>query len=327
MALTRRCLGLAAAGLSAAAVATTARAQQPWPDRPIRLVVPFAPGGVVDLLARSLAPHLQYGLGQPIVIENRAGAGGNVGAELVAKAPPDGYTLLLSSTGPLAINAALYAQMPYDAATGFAPIALCMVTPMVLVVPAAQPWRTLGELLAAARAQPGRISAGSAGNGSTPHLALELLRSLARVDITHVPYRGVGPAMTALLAGEIQMMFDTAPLIMPHLRSGAARPLGVTSEQRMAVLPEVPTIAEADVPGYVSSSWFGLVAPAGTPAPVLARIAEAAAAALRQPDVVARFADQGGELGGMGPEEFARFILAEREKWTAVVRASGARAE
>jgi tripartite-type tricarboxylate transporter receptor subunit TctC len=324
MALSRRRLGFAA--LAAASLPRAVLVQH-WPDRPVRIIVPFPPGGVVDLLARSLAPHLQAALGQPMVVENRAGAGGNVGAEAAAKSAPDGTTLLLSSTGPLAINAALYAQMPYDPATAFTPIALCLVTPMILVVPAAQPWRSLGELLAAARASPGRLSAGSAGNGSTPHLALELLRSLARVEITHVPYRGVAPAMTALLAGDIQMMFDTAPLVMPHIRAGAARPLGVTSEGRMAVLPEVPTIAEAGVPGYVSSSWFGLVAPAGTPAPVVARVAEAAAAALRQPDVVARFAAQGGELGGMGPEEFGRFILTERTKWTAVVRASGARAE
>ena len=326
MTLSRRRLGLAATLLAAPALPRTGLAQG-WPDRPLRLIVPFPPGGVVDLLARSLAPHLQSALGQPVVIENRAGAGGNVGAEAAAKSPPDGYTLLLSSTGPLAINAALYAQMPYDPATAFTPVALCLTTPMVLVVQAAQPWRRLDELLAAARAQPGRISAGSAGNGSTPHLALELLRSLARVEITHVPYRGAAPAMAALLAGEIQMMFDTAPLVMPQIRAGAVRPLGVTSEERMAALPDVPTIAEGGVAGYVSSSWFGLVAPAGTPAPVVARVAEAFAAALRQPDVVARFAAQGGTLGGMEPEEFGRFILEERAKWGAVVRASGARAE
>jgi tripartite-type tricarboxylate transporter receptor subunit TctC len=331
--LPRRRLGLSGAAAALAALGGAAppllragpsRAQS-WPDRPIRLVVPFPPGGVADLLARSLAPHLQALLGQPIVVENRAGAGGNVGADAVAKSPPDGNTLLLSSTGPLAINAALYGQMPFDPATAFAPVALALVAPMVLVVRADRPWRGLGDVLEAARAAPGRLSGGSAGNGSTPHLALELLKSMARVDITHVPYRGVAPATTALLGGDIQMMFDTVPQAMPQIRGGALRPLAVTTARRVAALPEVPTVAEAGVAGYESSSWFGVVAPAGTPAAVVARLADAVAAALRQPEVVARFAEQGGELEGMGPEAFAAFIRAEREKWTAVVQASGAR--
>lgn len=329
--LSRRSLGLAGAAVIAASSPWPRRPAAgqaaPWvPDRPVRLIVPFPPGGVVDLLARALAPGLQERLGQPIVVENRAGAGGNVGAEVVAKAAPDGHTLLLSSTGPLAINAALYgARMPFDPEAAFAPIALALRTPMVLVVRADQPWRSLETLLAAARAAPGRLTGGSAGNGSTPHLALELMKAMARVDITHVPYRGVGPAMTALLAGDIALMFDTLPLVMPQIRAGAVRPLAVTSARRSPALPEVPTLAEAGVPGYESSSWFGFVAPAGTPAAAIGAVAEAVAAALRQPEVVERFAAQGGELGGMGPAAFAAFIREEREKWTAVVRASGAR--
>jgi len=299
-----------------------------WPEKPIRLVVPFPPGGVVDLLARSLSPHLQASLGQPIVIENRAGAGGNVGAEAVAKAAPDGYALLLSPVGPLAINQTLYDRMPFDPATAFAPVALVLTTPMILVVRADQTWTELGALLAAARAAPGRLSGGSAGNGSTPHLALELLKAMARIDITHVPYRGVAPAMAALLAGDIQLMFDTAPQVMPQIRAGTVRALGVTAAVRSAVLPEVPTIAEAGVPGFESTAWFGFVLPAGTPAPIVGRVAEAAAVALRQPDVVTRFAEQGGGvLGGMGPDAFSAFILSERRKWTEVVRASGAKAD
>jgi tripartite-type tricarboxylate transporter receptor subunit TctC len=328
--LPRRHLGLSGAAAAALGVAPPLLRPRPssaqsWPDRPIRLIVPFPPGGVADLLARSFTPHLQASLGHPVVVENRAGAGGNVGADAVAKSPPDGYTLLLTSTGPLAINAALYAQMPFDPAAAFAPIALALVAPMVLVVRADRPWRGLGDVLEAARAAPGRLSGGSAGNGSTPHLALELLKSMARVDITHVPYRGVAPATTALLGGDIEMMFDTVPQAMPQIRGGALRPLAVTTARRVAASPEVPTVAEAGVPGYESSSWFGLVAPAGTPAPVVARLADAVASALRQPEVVARFAEQGGELGSMGPEAFAAFIRAEREKWTAVVRTSAAR--
>ncbi len=319
----RRLAALAALGLAA-----PARAQS-WPERPIRLVVPLAPGGIVDLLARALAPHLQASLGQPIVVENRAGAGGNVGADHVAKSPPDGYTLLLSAAGPLAINAALYPALPFDPATAFAPVALVLATPMLLVVRADQPWRDLAALMAAARAAPGRLAAASGGNGSTPHLALELFKSMAGLDITHVPYRGQGPATTALLAGEVALMFDTATLAMPRVRGGEMRALGVTAPRRIAPLPEVPTIAEAGVPGYESSSWFGLVAPAGTPAPVVATLAQAMASALGRPDIVARFgAGTGGVLGGDGGAEgFAAFVAAERVKWTRVVRASGAQAD
>jgi tripartite-type tricarboxylate transporter receptor subunit TctC len=324
--ITRRCFA------ALAAVAPFPALAQSWPEKPIRLVVPLAPGGLVDLLARALAPHLQAELGQPFVVENRAGAGGNVGADHVAKSPADGYTLLLSPAGPLAINGALYPVLPFDPATAFAPVALVLATPMLLVVRADQPWRDVAGLLAAARAAPGRLAGASGGNGTTPHLALELFKAMAKVDITHVPYRGQGPATTALLGGEVQLMFDTAALVMPHLRGGAVRALGVTSARRIAALPEVPTIAESGVPRYESSSWFGLVAPSGTPAPVVARLAEATASALRRPEVVSRFGDQaGGVLGGGGgeerPEAFAAFIAAERVKWAEVVRASGARAD
>lgn len=319
MRITRRSGMVLAAGL--------AGAQAPrWEaERALRIVAPFPPGGVVDLLARSLAGPLSQDLGQPVIVENRPGAGGNVGADAVARAAPDGHTLLLSSPGPLAINAALYAAMPFDPEAAFVPIGLVLSTPMVLVVNAARPWGDVGALLTAVRAAPGRLAAGSAGNGTTPHLALELMKRLAGVDIVHVPYRGVGPAMTALVSGEIPMMFDTLALIGPQLTAGVIRPLAVTTAGRSARLPEVPTLAEAGVPGYAADSWFGMLVPAGTPPAVVARLAGALAAALARPELGARFAEQGGILGGMGPAAFGAFIRDERVKWTAVVRESGAR--
>lgn len=310
----------------AAVAPRPAAAQEPaFPSRPVRLIVPFATGGPSDIVARMIAPRMTQVLGQAVVVESRPGAGGVTGVDVAAKAPPDGHTVALGSAGGLAISPGLQPSMPYDALRDLAPLTLAVIVHEPVVVPAAMPWRTLGDMLAEARARPGRLNYGSTGPGSMPHLAGELIRLTAGVDITHVPYRGVAPATTALLGGDIQMMFDTVPQAMPQIRGGALRPLAVTTARRVAALPEVPTVAEAGVAGYESSSWFGVVAPAGTPAAVVARLADAVAAALRQPEVVARFAEQGGELEGMGPEAFAAFIRAEREKWTAVVQASGAR--
>lgn len=279
--------------------------------RPVRIIVPFPPGGLADLLARPLAARLQASLGAPVVVENRPGAGGNIGADLVAKAAPDGTTWLLGSIGPLAANQFLFASMPYDTRSAFAPCVLLVSTPKVIAVNAARPWRDLPALLADARARPGAIRGGSAGNGSSLHIALALLNQLAGVEITHVPYRGAAPAVTDLVAGTLDLMVDNTPNILPQLREGTARPLAVATAARLPVLPDVPTAAEAGLPGFVFGTWFGLAAPARTPPEVVARMAEAVNAALREPEIGPRLAETGAVIGGGTPGHFAAFIAEQ----------------
>ena len=320
--LRRRSL-LAAAMLPAA----HARAQAPWPAQPIRFVVPFPPGGLVDLLARPLAARLPQLLDHPVIVENRPGAGGNIGADLVAKAAPDGYTWMVGSIGTLAVNQFLYARMPYETRSAFAPTSLLVTTPKVIAVGAGKPWRSLAELIAAAKAAPGTLSAGSAGNGTSLHIALELFKRQAGVDIAHVPYRGAAPALTDLVAGRIDMIIDNLPNILPQLRDGAARPLAVATPGRLPQIPEVPTTAEAGLPGFLFGTWFGLAAPAGTPAPILARMAQAVDTALKDPEIGGRFADQGAILGGGTPAQFATFIAQETARLEPVIREASIRAE
>lgn len=300
---------------------------QAWPNKPIRIVAPFPPGGVADLLARGLQADLQAALGQQVIIDNKPGAGGNVGAEIVAKADPDGYTLLLASAGILTINEFLYTRMPFDPATAFAPITVVGDMPNIVVVHPKTGVTTLKGLIDKAKAEPGKLNFGSAGNGTTTHLAMELLQSAASIKLAHVPYKGAAPAVQDLVAGQIDGLVDNPPLVLGHIKSGAIRALALASPQRMAILPDVPTATEAGLPGFEASSWFALVAPAGTPKEIVARLNAEAAKILRDPRQVEAFAGRGVRLVGNSAEEFAAFIPKERARWGGLVKAAGVKAE
>jgi tripartite-type tricarboxylate transporter receptor subunit TctC len=302
-------------------------AQSGWPERPVRIVVPFPPGGSTDIVARFLSETLRERLGQPFPVENRSGAGGNVGTDHVAKSAPDGYTLVIDPPGPFAINEHLYRTMPYDPARDLAPIGLVAAVPIVLMVPTTSPAHSFAELIALAKREPGRLAFGSSSVGGTNHLAGELLRSMAGIDIFHVPYRGAAPAMTDLIAGRIQIYFDNMPGVLPHVREGRVRALAVAGSRRAAALPDLPTVSEAGLPGFEASSWFGMAAPGTTPAPLLERITAEVRNALSARDLRERLADTGAEPGTLFGADFRRFVEAEREKWGRVVQASGARAD
>jgi tripartite-type tricarboxylate transporter receptor subunit TctC len=308
------------------ALATPALAQGAWPNRPIRMVAPFPPGGLADVLARAVGEEMGRSLGQPVVVENRAGAGGNVGAEVVARAPADGYTLMMSSTGILSINQFLYPTLPFDPERGFAPISVVADMPMMLVVNPRMPVADARAFIEMARANPGRLNFGSAGNGTTGHLALALFTAAANVRIQHVPYRGAAPAVQDVLAGQLDGVFDNPPTVIQHVRAGQLRALMVTSAERMALLPDVPTAREAGLPEYAPSSWFGVVAPAGTPEPILARLQQDIATAVRQPSMQ-RLTESGLRLVGNSREEFAALIVAERARWGDAIRRDNIRLE
>ena len=328
-AITRRtALGTVLSAGAATLVAPGLRAQSAgYPAKPVRIVVPFPPGGLVDLLARSVSQSLAARLGQPFVVDNRAGAGGNIGADLVAKAAPDGYTLLASSMGPLAVNQFIYPAMPYDTNTAFSPITLLATTPKVVCVANARPWANLAALVAAAKEKPGQLTAGSAGAGSSLHLALELFKTETGTDIQHVPYRGAAPAVTDLVSGNIDMVIDNVPNILTQIRGKAVRPLAVATERRLPQLPDVPTTAEASVPGFLFGTAFGMAAPAGTPDAIIATLAEAVAVALRDPAIGGRLADQGTILGGTGPQAFAALVENEKRTLEPVIRRANIRAD
>ncbi len=306
-------------------LATPALAQGDWPTRPIRIVAPFPPGGLADVLARPLAARMQAAWGQAVVVENRPGSGGNIGADVVAKSPADGYTFLVGSIGPLAANEFLFSSLPFDPRSAFAPVALLATTPKVLCVGSGKPWQTLGEFTAAARA--GALTAGSAGNGSSLHLALELFNEAAGVRITHVPYRGAAQAVTDLMGGQIDSIVDNVPNILAQIRGGRVRPLATLTAARLPQLPEVPTMAEAGGPNLVFGAWFCLVAPAGTPAPVILRVAEQVDLMMRDPEVGGRLSAQGAELGGGGPDRLATLIATTRTQLEPVIRRNNIRAE
>jgi len=314
-------------GVAAAGAAAPALAQQRWaPDRPVRVVVPFAAGGSTDVTARLVAQALADRMGQPFVIENRPGAGGNVAAEHVARSAPDGHTLFMATSGIIAANQALYRTLPFDALRDFAPVTQVAFVPNILVVHPGVPANTLAELVALARSRPGQINYGSAGSGTSQHIAGALFAARAQLQIQHVPYRGGAPAVTDLVAGRIQMIFSPLVEVIAQVRANQLRPLAITTARRSALLPEIPTVSET-VPGFEVALWNSLVAPAGTPPAAIARIAEEAAAALRTPELRARLAEQGSEPVGSTPAEFAAFIRAEIPKWTEMVRLSGATAE
>jgi len=315
-------------GLLAAAAACALwpalAAAQAFPTKPITIIVPFAAGGTTDILARIIAQGLTAELGQSVVVDNRAGAGGNIGGQAAARSAADGYTLFMGTVGTHAINAALYKKMPFDPVKDFAPLTRVANVPNLLVANPAQPFKTVQELIAYAKANPGKINFGSSGSGSSIHLSGELFKSMAKVDMQHVPYKGSAPAVTDLLGNQIAIMFDNMPSAIQHVRSGKLRAIAVTTAQRSPELPDVPTIAEAGVPGYEATSWFGMFAPAATPAPVVGQLNKALVKVLAQPDVKKKINEQGAETAGETPEQFAAFIQQESVKWGKVVRESGA---
>ena len=319
---TRRRILLAAA-LAAAPLAAWAA----FPERPLRLVVPFPAGGAADLMARGLAQHLGEQLGQQVVIDNRGGAGGTVACEIVARAPADGYTLLFGTMGTQAINPALYSKLRYDPLKDFAPIALTHITPRVLVVGPSVKARNVGELIALARAKAGQLTYGSAGNGSSSHLSGALFESLAGVDLVHVPYKGSAPLLTDLLAGRVDATFDSFTVYEEHIKSGRVRALAVTSRTRMAALPQVPTLAEAGLPGYEVSNWLGVLAPAGTPKEIVTALHAAVIRAVADAGMKRQLTALGIEPAASTPDEFSALIRSEIPKWARLVKASGAMVE
>jgi tripartite-type tricarboxylate transporter receptor subunit TctC len=294
-----------------------------FPDRPLKIIVPYPPGGTTDLLARALAPRLSERLKQSVIVENRAGAGGTIGANMVAKSPADGYTLVFGSIASHGILPVLMQPAPYDALKDFAPVSLVASTPNVLIANPAAPFRTVAEMLAMARLKPGSVNFGSTSLGGSPHMSGELLKTLAQVDLLHVPYKGGGPMLIDLIGGQIQTGFDNLPSSINHIRSGRVRALAVTTAKRWPGAPDIPTMAEAGVPGYESSAWFGLLAPAGTPQTVVDLLQRQVASILATPEVKKVFIEQGAEPVGSQPGEFASLIASELQKWAKVAKTSG----
>jgi tripartite-type tricarboxylate transporter receptor subunit TctC len=321
---TRRAFVALAAALTVLPVASMAQA---YPTKPVTIVVPFAAGGTTDILARVVGQALTKELGQTVIVDNRAGAGGNIGAALAAKAPADGYTLFMGTVGTHAINQSLYKKLPFDPVKDFVPLTRVAMVPNLLVANPSKPFKTVKELIAYAKAHPGKVNFGSSGSGSSIHLSGELFNALAKVEMVHVPYKGSAPAVTDLLGGQIDIMFDNMPSAIQHVRNGRLRPLAVTTAKRSPELPDVPTVAEAGVPGYEATSWFGMFAPAGTPAPLVARLNGALVKVLADADVKKKLAEQGAEPYAEKPEQFAEFIRKETAKWSQVVKASGASAD
>jgi tripartite-type tricarboxylate transporter receptor subunit TctC len=304
-----------------------ASAQTTYPTKPVRILVPFPPGGPADALARIVGDKLGQALGQPFVIENKPGAGGNIGMEQGAKAVADGYTLTLAPTGNLTIAPSLYAKLPYDPAKDYAPITVLATVPNILIVHPSVPARSVAELIALAKAKPGTLNYASPGNGSGPHLAGELLKSMAGIDLVHVPFNGVGPAMTGVLAGDVQMFFAQSSAALPHVKSGKVIALGVASRKRIAAAPELPTIAEAGLPGFDVTSWYALVAPAGTPATVVDRLHAEIVKVLDSADVREKIAALGAEPVGNTPAEFTAMQRAEAARWAKLAREANIHAD
>lgn len=291
-----------------------------WPSKPIRWVVPFPPGGAMDAIARALGEKASKSLGQPVVIENKPGAGGNIGADQVAKSPGDGYTIMITSIG-MATNVALYPKLSYDPVKDFAPVSLLAVVPNVLVTNATQPnVKTVADVVANAKAQPGKLTYASAGNGTSIHLAGEVFASLAKVDMLHIPYKGSGPAVTDLLGGQVNYMFDSITSAKPHILSGKLRAVGLTTAKRSSALPNVPTLAESGLAGYEVSPWFAVFAPASTPKPIIAKLNFALLEAMKQPDIKAKFETIGAESIGSTPEELGKHLNQEIARWGKLIK-------
>ena len=317
---------LALAALSAFALLAGGAAAQPYPSRPVRVIVPFAPGGATDIIARLVAQKLADRLGQSVVVENKPGAGTTIGNAEVAKAKPDGYTLLFAPT-TFVISQVVYPTLPYDPQKDFAPVSLLAVSPFILVVNAAFPAKSTAELVAIAKAKPGTVTFASAGNGTVPHLAGELFKLRAGIDIVHVPYKGGGPAIVDLVSGQVPMMFATPIEVSQHVQSGRLRVLGTTSLARLAAMPDVPTLSESGYPDFEVLSFFGVLAPAGTPPEIVNRVAADLAAVMEMSDVRERFAQQSAEARVLGPAAFSAFLARERDKWADIVKRSGAKVD
>jgi tripartite-type tricarboxylate transporter receptor subunit TctC len=320
---------LIAASLSAlalGAIVLPAQAQDKWPSKPITYVVPFPAGGTTDILARLIGQKLGPALGTTVIIDNRPGAGGNIGSELVARAAPDGYTIMGGTISSHSINASLY-KLSYDPLKSFAPITLIGTNANVLVVNPASPFKSVKELIAAAKAKPDSLSFASAGNGTSQHLSAELFKTMAGIDMVHIPYKGSAPAIQDVIGGQVPLMFDTTVVAGPFIQSGKVRALAVTSARRVATLPDVPTMAEAGVPGYGVVSWQAMFAPAGTPPAIVQRLQTEVAAILKQPDVQERLAKLGVDPSGMAPQQLAEFQAAEIAKWAKVVKAANVKVD
>jgi len=318
--------GAVLAMLFCAVLSVPAQAQS-YPTKPIRLIVGFIAGGGTDRVSRVLSRKLSDSMGQQVIVDNRAGSAGLVGAVIAAKAPPDGYTLFVGSISALATNISMYSKLPYDPVRDFTPVTLTMMSPYLLMVNPSLPAATLKEFIALAKAGPGKLNCASAGSGGGNHLAQEMFRFMAGIDIVHVPYKGGGDQLTAIIAGQVQASFNLVPTAMPQIRAGRVRPLAVTSAQRMSILAEVPTIAEAGVPGYEATSWQGVVAPTGTPRAIVNRLYGEIVKALRTQEVMEWLAAEGSTAGGITPDAFALHIKNEIAKWAKVVKMSGARAD
>ena len=313
--------------IAAALLCTTLSANaQTYPDKPIRMVVPFAAGGTSDILARFVAPPLTAALGQTVVVDNRPGAGSNLGSEIVAKAPPDGYTLIMA-TPALASNQALYGKLNYDPVGGFAPVTLVAEIPIALVVHPSMPTKSVKELVTLAKAQPGKLNFGSSGNGGIGHLVGEMFKSATGINMVHVPYKGNGPALVDLMSGVLNLTFTDIAGGMPYIKAGKMRPLAIASKRRSAQLPDVPTMMEAGVPGFEATTWFAVFATGGTPQPIITRLNSEIVKSLNTPEMRERLTGLGCEVVGNKPEELAAFLKAETTKWAKVIKESGAKVD
>jgi tripartite-type tricarboxylate transporter receptor subunit TctC len=310
---------------AAAALACCVAFAQPYPAKPVKIVVPFAAGGAVDIITRVLAERLAPALGQQVVVEPVVGAGGNIGSANVAKAAPDGYTLLMATTGTHTINPGLYKSMPFDAVKDFAPVTVIASVPNLLVVHPSVPAKDVRELVALAKAQPGKLNFASFGHGTSNHLSGELLKSEAGIDVVHVPYKSAPQAVLELVGGQVSFAFVNAPLALPQVRAGKLRALAVTGAKRSPAIPDMPTMAEAGLPGFVVESWYGLMAPAGTPQPVIERLHRDTTAVLAKPELAEAFARQGADVITSTPAEFGAMVAKEKARWAEVIRKSGAK--
>jgi tripartite-type tricarboxylate transporter receptor subunit TctC len=307
-------------------IASAANAQS-YPSKPIRFIVGFAPGGATDIIARALAQKLADAFGQQVVVDNRAGGGGTIAAMMAAKAPADGYTMLMGTISTLATNVSTYKNLPYDPLRDFAPVTLAATTPYFVTVNAGLPAATLKDFIALAKAKPGQMNFGTSGAGGGAHLSVELFRAMAGIDLVHIPYKGAALALTDVIAGQIQMSFSQPLIVLPHLKTGRVRALAITSAKRSTALPEFPTIAESGVPGYESSSWQGVVVPTGTPAAIVSRLHAELVKGLRSRDIGDRLAAEGTDPGGNSPAEFGAYIRREIAKWAKVVKDAGIKTE
>ncbi|MGZ8994002.1 MAG: tripartite tricarboxylate transporter substrate binding protein [Burkholderiaceae bacterium] len=312
--------------IACALCAASASAQQ-FPFKPVRIINPFAPGGATDIIARQMAQKLTEGWGQAVVVENRAGASGAIGVEMVAKSPPDGYTLLIATQTTHAANPALYPKLPYDAAKDFAPLTLAGSTPLALMVKPSLPVSSVKELIEFAKKNPAKLVYASGGNGTSQHLTAELLKSMSSTYMLHIPYRGAGPALTDLLGGQVDLMFDNLPTALPHIKAGKLRGLAVTTASRSPLAPELPTMAESGLPGFELSTWFAFFAPAGTPRAIVDKISGDMRRVLMQPDMKERLAAIGVDVRASTPDELATFQRAELAKWGKIIKDSGAKVD